>query len=154
MTNPNDNQVKILFRFFSNLLDEWTVEILWAQPVNKVKGLYAIDNIPFYASVASGDIVFAEYDDKEQMLTYRELIESSGNSIIQVVLLDKNVSTDDIRDIFKTFECHSEKYSEGYFVLEVPAHKDYQPIKQKLSDLRDKKIIDYAEPVLSENHWY
>jgi hypothetical protein len=48
--------VKILFMFFSGVLDEWTVETLWAQTVNAEKNYYKIDNIPFYAAIASGDM--------------------------------------------------------------------------------------------------
>ena len=68
--------------------------------------------------------------------------------------MDKSVSTNDIREMFHTVGCHSEKYKEGYFVIEIPANKDYKPIKEKLSDLQLKGIIDYAEPVISEKHQY
>ena len=42
---------------------------MWAAIVDKEKGLYKIDSIPFYASIASDDIVFAEYEETENMLT-------------------------------------------------------------------------------------
>ena len=154
MTPQDDNFVKILFRFYSELLDEWTVETLWAIPIDKRKGLYKIDSIPFYASIAPGDIVFAEYDDTEKILTYKETIEYSGNSLIQVVVLNKSVVTNDIREIFNSMDCKSEKFKEAFFVLEVLADTDYQPVKQKLIELQDKGIIDYAEPVLSDKHQY
>ena len=154
MTEQQDNFVKILFRFYSDLLNKWTVETMWATIVDKDKGLYKIENIPFYASIASDDIVFAEYDDTEKMLTYKETIEYSGNSLIQVVIMDKSVVTNDIRDIFNSMDCKSEKFKEGYFVIEILADKDYSPIKQSLTELQDKGIIDYAEPVLSDKHYY
>ncbi len=154
MTQQDDNFVKILSRFYSNVLDEWTVETMWAEVVDKDKGLYKIDSIPFYASIASNDIVFAEYDDAEKMLTYKETVEYSGNSLIQVVIMDKSVVTNDIRDIFNSMDCQSEKFKEGYFVIEILADKNYKPIKQKLTELQDQGIIDYAEPVLSDKHQY
>lgn len=154
MTTTDEKFVKILFRFYSDVLDEWTVETMWAEIIDVNKGLYKIANIPFYASIASDDIVFAEYDDAEKMLTYRETIEYSGNSIIQVIVLDKTFITNEIRDIFNNLNCKSEKFKEWYFVIEVPADKNYEPIKQKLSELQDKEIIDYAEPILSEQHQY
>jgi hypothetical protein len=154
MAQQDDKFVKILFRFYSNVLDEWTVETMWAETVDKDKGLYKIDNIPFYAPIASDDIVFAEYDNTEKMLTYRETVEYSGNSLIQVVIMDKSIVTNAIRDIFKSMNCKSEKFKEGYFVIEILADKDYKPIKQKLTELQDKGVIDYAEPVLSDNHHY
>jgi len=88
------------------------------------------------------------------MLTYIETIEYSGNSLVQVVIMGKSIATNDIRDIFNSLDCKSEKFKEGYFVIEVLADKQYEPIKQKLSELQDKGIIDYAEPVLSEQHQY
>ena len=154
MTQHDDKFVKILVRFYNNVLDEWTVETMWAETVDKVKGLYKIDNIPFYASIASDDVVFAEYDETEKMLTYRETVEYSGNSLVQVVIMDKSVLTNDIRDIFNAMGCKSEKFKEGYFVLEILAQKDYGLIKQKLNELQDNGIIDYAEPILSDNHRY
>jgi hypothetical protein len=154
MTTQDSNYVKILFRFHSDVLDEETVETMWATIVDKDKGLYKIDNIPFYVSIASGDIVFAERDEDEEMLTYRYTVEYSGNSLIQVIIMDKSAVTNDIRDIFNTMDSRSEKFEEGYFVIEVLADKDYKPIKLMLSELQDKGIIDYAEPVISENHQY
>jgi len=154
MTQQDDNFVRLLFRFYSDALEDWTVETLWAQMLSKEKGLYKIFNIPFYAPIASDDIVFAEYDDTEKMLTYKETVEYSGNSIIQVVILDKSVVTNDIRDIFNSMDCKSEKLKEGYFVIVILADKEYEPIKQKLTELQDKGIIDYAEPVLSDKHQY
>jgi len=154
MAIPDDKYVKILFRFYSTVLEEWTVETMWAQIIDSDRGLYKIDNIPFYASITSGDIVFAEYDNDEKMLTYRETVEYSDNSIVQVVILDKNVVTNDIRDIFKSLGCSSEKAKEGYFVLEIPADKDYAPIRERLNALEDKGTIAYAEPCLSDKHRY
>jgi hypothetical protein len=146
--------VKILFRFYSNVLEQWTVETMWAETMDVDKGLYKLDNIPFYAAIACGNIVLAEYDEDEQMLTYRETVESSGNSTIQVVIMNKNVVANDIRDMFDALGCESEKFKEGYFVINVPANVNYAPVKEKLSHLRAEGIIDYAEPCLSEKHWY
>jgi len=83
MSQIQDNHVKILFRYYSNILDEWTVETMWALVVDADKGLYKLDSIPFYGPlVASDDIIFGEYDDDEEMWTYRRTVENSGNSIV------------------------------------------------------------------------
>lgn len=150
----NKLDVKILFRFFSNLLDEWTVETMWAEIINLEKGLYKLSNIPFYASVSCDDIVFAEYDQDEEILTYRKTIEHSGNSTIQVVIVNEEIITNDLREIFNDFGCESEKFNEGYFVIEIPAKVDYTPIRQKLNELEENNIISYGEPNLSNNHFY
>jgi hypothetical protein len=63
------NQVKILFRFYSAVLDEWTVETMWAEIVDAEEGHYKLDSIPFYVPlVASDDVIRAAYDDAELML--------------------------------------------------------------------------------------
>src|SRR5688572_16715838 len=103
MTQTKETSVKILFRFFSNVLDEWTVETLWADTVDADKGIYKLDSIPFYAPVASDD--FAEFDETEERLTYRETVEHSGNSTVQVVLLDTSKDINNIRDTFKDLGC-------------------------------------------------
>ena len=155
MTQPQDDHIKILFRYYSNVLEQETVETMWATIVDKDNGLYKLNNIPFYGPlVAPGDIIFAEYDQAEQMLTYRRTVEYSGNSIIQVVLLDKSKDINDIRKIFEDLGCISEKVNDGYFSMEVPADKDYRPIKQRLTKLEETAIIGYAEPCLSEKHGY
>ena len=154
MTEIKDTSVKLLFRFFSNVLDEWTVETMWADIVDIEKGLYKVDSIPFYASVASDDIVFAEFDETEQILTYRETVKHSGNSTVQVVIMDRQADTNEIINIFSALGCVSEKLNDGYFAMEIPFDKEYTPVRQKLIELEGKEIIGYAEPCLSDKHQY
>jgi hypothetical protein len=121
--------------------------------VDADKGIYKIDNIPFYGPlVASDDIVFAEYDEDEQMLTYRRTVEYSGNSIVLVVLMDKTRDIKDIRNIFNEFGCVSERVNDGYFAMEIPFDKEYTPVRKKLTELEKEGIISYAEPCLSDKH--
>jgi hypothetical protein len=144
---------KILFRFYSNIFDEEMVETMWAIVIDENKGLFKLDNIPFYAPlIASDDLIFAEYDESEQMLTYRKTVEYSGNSLIQVVIMDKNTDTNSIRNSFKDLGCQSEKVNEGYFSIEIPSNLNYKPIKYRLDELQGSDIIGYAEPCLSEIH--
>jgi len=144
---------KILFRFHSDIFDEEMVETMWALVVDKEKGLFRLDNIPFYAPlIASDDLIFAEFDESEQMLTYRKTAEYSGNSVVQIVIMDKETNTNKIRDLFNDLGCTSEKVKEGYFSMEVPHNIDYKPIKVKLEELASRTVIDYAEPCLSDKH--
>ena len=149
-----DNYAKILFAFHSDILDEWTVETLWAEVVDKEKGYYKLDNIPFYAPVACDDIVLAKYDESEERLVYIETVVYSGNSTIQIIILDNEKDTNTIRKLFEELGCDSEQYTEGYFVINVPAHINYQPVKLKLDQLQKNEVLDYAEPCLSSNHQY
>lgn len=154
-TDQDGNAVKICFSFHSNILDEWTVETMWAETIDVGKGLYKLDNIPFYAPlVASDDIVFAEYDETEERLMYRHTVESSGNSTIHVVIMDKSVNKEPIREAFNQLGCISEGLNDGYFALEVPATIDYKSIRAKLQELEDRGIIGFAESCLSYRHQY
>lgn len=64
-----DNNVNILFPFQNDIFDEEMVETVWAAFVDMNNGLYTLDNIPFYAPlVASDDIIFAEFDEQQQMI--------------------------------------------------------------------------------------
>ncbi|MES2063012.1 MAG: DUF4265 domain-containing protein [Bacteroidota bacterium] len=150
-----DNYVKILFRFYSDVLEEETAETMWAIIVDQEKGLYKLDSIPFYAPlIASNDIFFAEYDEKETMLTYRKTIEYSGNSTIWVVVMDNSVEVNEIRKNFENIGCVSEKMNDAYFTMEIPAIIDYKIIKKELEELEQKEIIGYSEPCLSNLHQY
>jgi hypothetical protein len=153
MASPDDNHTKVLFRFYSDVMEREMVETMWAKTIDKDKGLYQLASIPFYApNLALGDLVRAEHDAAEGMLTYREICGYSGHSTLQVAILDKATVTNDIRGIFETLGCSSEKFKEGYFVIDVPDGVDYRPIKGMLNDLSGKGIIDYAEACLAEGH--
>jgi len=148
-----NEQVKILFNFHSNIFDEQMVETVWANTIDKEKGLYRIDNIPFYIPmVASEDIVFAKFDKTEQMLTYRKTAEYSGRTVVQVVVMDKTTETNIIRETFHKLGCESEKENEGYFSMEIPVDLNYKPIKRELDRMESAEIIGYAEPTISDKH--
>lgn len=155
MTSQDTNYVKIKFRFYSDIFEEEMVETLWASIVNEGKGLYRLDSIPFYAPlVASEDIVFAEFDDQEQMLIYRKTVIDSGNSTVQVMLLDNSKDLDQIRDVFKKLGCVSEKLNDRFFSMLIPSVIDYKNIKMKLDELNTEGTIGYAEPCLADGHRY
>ena len=126
---------------------------MWATVVDQEKGWYKIDNIPFYGpAIASDDIVYAEFDDDEQMLTYKKTVSHSGNSIVQVILMNDSNPINEIRKVFELMGCPSERINDKYFSLEIPKSVDYLPIKLKLQKLEDSGDIGYAEPILSSQH--
>ncbi|RYG40397.1 MAG: DUF4265 domain-containing protein, partial [Chitinophagaceae bacterium] len=111
-----------------------------------------IDNIPFYAPHACGDIVFAEYDPDEERLTYRETVSFSDNSTIQVILFDEFIDYHTVTDPLMLLGCEFEGVRKRYFVLNIPGHISYKPIREALTRLKDQGVLDYAEPVLSPKH--
>lgn len=149
------NEVRILFRFYSEEFENEMKEIMWGLPVDTERGFYQLDSLPFYIPfVATDDIVHAEWDEEENMLAYRETVQPSGNSIIWVVVTDEDIDIDDIRFQFFEMNCMSEAVSDHFFSMEVKASTSYLQVKNHLNKLRSQGILDYKESCLSENHQY
>ncbi|MEQ8241152.1 MAG: DUF4265 domain-containing protein [Cyclobacteriaceae bacterium] len=148
-----DKYAKILFKYHSNVLDEITVETMWAVKVEPENGIYRLDSIPFYGPlIATDDEFFAEYDESEQRLTYRKTTKHSGNSIVLVVIVQEGFDKEIIREEFKRLNCKSEGLNESYFSMEVIESIDYKTIQERLEELEKEGIIEYSEPCLSEKH--
>jgi len=153
MTTENDKYTKVLFRYHSNVLDETIVETMWAIIIDEKNGIYKLDSIPFYGPlIATDDEFYAEFDESEQMLTYRETTKHSGNSIVLVSISKEGIDKEVIRDEFKSMGCTSEGLDESYFSMEVPVSSDYSAIKKKLDVYVKQGKLDYAESCLSEKH--
>ncbi|WP_211318946.1 DUF4265 domain-containing protein [Mucilaginibacter oryzae] len=126
---------------------------MWATVVNEAEGLYKLENIPFYLPLlAANDIVFAEYDEDEQMLTYRETIEYSGHSTVHVILMDETTDIKNVGKIFEELGCNWEGLNNKYFAMDIPALIDYRLVQARLQELKDKDVIDFAESSLAEGH--
>jgi hypothetical protein len=150
-----ESKVRILFRFYSEVLEEDMEETIWADIVNANLGHYRLDSIPFYVPfIATDDIVNAEYDDVEEMLLYKETVSPSGNSTLWIVIIDDKANTDEIRDAFYEMDCLSDALSYHFFTMEVKAKTNYHIIKNKLNELKAEGMIDYMEGCLSVNHQY
>ena len=148
-----ETHAKILFRYHSDVLDEEVVETMWSEIIDLEKGIYKLDNIPFYGPlIATDDIFYAKYDESEEMVTYKETIAISGNSIIQVVILKDNFDKEIIREKLKLMDCLSEGLNEKYFAVEIKKDVDYSVVKHFLSEYFELGILDFAEPCLSKKH--
>jgi hypothetical protein len=146
-------RVKVLFRFYSRVLEKDVIETMWAVVIDKSNGLYKLDSIPFYGPpIASGDIFFAEFDKDEDMLIFRKVRKISGNSIVQVILLKDPFDTTGFRDTLTRLGCIYEGLKDRYFAVEIPAKENYLPVKVFLESLKQSGTIDYAEAVLSDGH--
>ena len=152
---PGTELVQVFFRFYSEIMEEETTETLWAEVVHLEHGYYKLNSIPFYAAkIAPGDVIWAEYNNNEGMLTYRKTVKHSGNSIIHAIIMDDAHKVDDISEIFEAMGCEPAVINHKYFALKVPAAMDYIPVKRKLDELEKNEIIGYAESCLSEKHQY
>ncbi|SFU67401.1 protein of unknown function [Pustulibacterium marinum] len=153
MTKTIEKYEKILFKYHSNVLDELTVETMWAEIIDKDKGIYKLDNIPFYGpQIATDDQFYAEFDESEKMLTYKKTIKHSGNSIILVIITKKGFDKEIIRNRFKELNCKSEGLNESYFSMEILKDVNYSKIQKILTEYENDGILEYAEPCLSEKH--
>lgn len=144
---------KIVFKYYSTYLEEIVSETMWAEIVDLEKGYYKLDNIPFFGPlIATDDIFRAEYDETEKLLMHRETIESSGNSIVQVLVLDKEFDKEIIREKLKMVNCISEALNDTFFAVEIVKNTDYSLVKSILNEYESEVIIEFTEPCLSEKH--
>lgn len=151
----DDKKVKILFRFYSEVLEQEMEESIWADIVNANLGHYKLDSIPFYVPfIATDDMVYAEYDDEQGMLLYKETVKPSGNSTIWIAIINEAADINEIRDTFFDLGCLSDAISRHYFTMEVKAETNYLLIKNKLNELKSDDMIDYMEGCLSVAHQY
>ncbi len=153
MTETKAKYEKILFKYLSPVLDELVVETMWAIEIDRAKGIYQLDSIPFYGPlIATDDEFYAEFDESEQMLIYRKTTKYSGNSIVLVSVCAKDFDKEIIRDRFKVLNCASEGLNDYYFSMEILKDVNYATIRKMLTTYENEKFIEYAEPCLSEKH--
>lgn len=144
---------KILFKYYSDYLEDTVAETMWAQIIDLEKGLFKLDNIPFFGPlIATDDLFYAEFDEEEKRFVYKETIENSGNSIVQVVILEKGFDNEIIREKLKAINCLSEGLNDTFISVEVVRDVDYSLVRSVLGEYESEGIIQYAEPCLSDKH--
>ncbi|AXB57848.1 DUF4265 domain-containing protein [Flavobacterium fluviale] len=149
----SETHKKILFKYYSDYLDEVVSETMWAEIIDLEKGLFKLDNIPFFGPlIATDDIFYAEFDETEERFMHRKTIQNSGNSIVQIAILEKGFDKEIIREKLKAINCLSEGLNETFFAAEIAKDVDYTLVRSLLTDYESKEIIEYAEPCLSEKH--
>lgn len=150
---PEETHKKILFKYYSTYLEEIVSETMWAEIVDEEKGYYKLDNIPFFGPlIATDDIFRAEYDEDEKRLVHRETIESSGNSIVQVLILEEGFNKEIIKEKLKAIDCVSEGLNDTFFAVEIARNVDYSLVKNILNEYESNSVIEFAEPCLSDKH--
>ena len=144
---------KIIFRYYSDVLEEEIVETMWAEIIDEENNVYKLDSIPFYGPlIATNDIFHAEFDENEGGLTFKEVIEYSGNSIVQVVITQEDFDKEIIRDELRDLNCQSEGLNDQFFSVEILEEIDYKTIKSLLDKYEESGVLSYAEPILSAKH--
>ncbi|KQO21219.1 hypothetical protein ASF10_13945 [Flavobacterium sp. Leaf82] len=144
---------KILFKYYSTYLEEVVSETMWAEIIDAEKGYFKLDNIPFFGPlIATDDIFRAEYDEDEKTFIHRETIESSGNSIVQVLILQEGFDKEIIREKLKSINCVSEALNDTFLAVEIIKSVDYSIVKSLLDEYESLAVIEYAEPCISEKH--
>lgn len=144
---------KILFKYYSDYLEDTVSETMWAEIVNLEKGLFKLDNIPFFGPlIATDDLFYAEFDEDEKRLVYKETIENSGNSIVQIIILEKGFDKEIIREKLKAINCLSEGLNDNFISVEVVRDVDYSIVRSILNEYEAQEIVQYAEPCLSDKH--
>lgn len=144
---------KILFKYYSTYLEEIVSETMWAEIIDLEKGQYKLDNIPFFGPlIATDDIFRAVYDENEKCLMHKETLEHSGNSIIQILILEKGFDKEIIRQKLKAINCLSEGLNDTFLAVEITKDTDYSIVKSLLNEYESNGIIEFAEPCLSDKH--
>ncbi|MFB9080448.1 DUF4265 domain-containing protein [Flavobacterium procerum] len=149
----SETHKKILFKYYSDYLDEVVSETMWAEIIDLEKGLFKLDNIPFFGPlIATDDLFYAEYDEDEERYMHKKTIQNSGNSIVQIAILEKGFDKEVIREKLKNLNCLSEGLNETFFAAEITKDVDYSLVRSLLNEYESQEIIEYAEPCLSEKH--
>ncbi|MEG2102706.1 MAG: DUF4265 domain-containing protein [Flavobacterium sp.] len=144
---------KILFKYYSDYLEETVSETMWAEIVDLEKGLFKLDNIPFFgALIATDDLFYAELDEKEERLVYQKTIENSGNSIVQILILEKDFDKEIIIEKLKAINCLSESLNDTFLAVEIARETDYSIVRSVLNEYETLSVFEFAEPCLSEKH--
>ena len=144
---------KILFKYYSTYLEEIVSETMWAEIIDLEKGYFKLDNIPFFGPlIATDDIFRAEYDENEKIFMHKETIENSGNSIVQVLVLEEGFDKEIIREKLKMINCVSEVLNDTFFAVEIVRNTDYSLVKSILDEYESLAVIEFAESCLSDKH--
>lgn len=138
-----------LWLVYENVDGNLAKEFVWA---SKVPSGWKIDDIPFFAkNVAVDGVVTVEA--AEGGMYFDELVSESGNSTLQVVVLDERVALETI-DKLVELGCDWEGYGEKnlYLAVNVPSQINYLQVKEYLESALSIGSIDFRVACLSSMH--
>ncbi len=153
MNKQQEEFAQIKITYHSEVLERETEEILWAIPVDTEKGLFKIDNIPFYGpELSCEDIVLASVSQDKAVYNFEQVYQYSGNSTIQVIVQSEKYNKEDLYNEILYAQTEIELVDEYYFVINVPEGTCYKNVYAILAALEDEKVITFAEVCLSPKH--
>jgi hypothetical protein len=140
---------KITFEFFNEILERDEVETMQAKAMDEQKGTFQLAEIPFFVKgFALEDIVLAV--EEKGLLKVKELVQESGNSTINVILLkgrNKGRILHELSGLGCTWK-GMEQVVPGYYAVNVPGDAGYKPVLQFLKTERKEGILDFREACL------
>jgi hypothetical protein len=140
--------IKIEIALVYKIEDEYKMEWVDAE---KTGDNFRILSIPAFAGyVAYGDIVSAKYEDG--ILFFDDLIQSSGHSVIHIVVLNKDASPIIIDELIEMGLGVNPIADESYLVIDVPGHIDYRALLIYLLRQFEIDNLDFKESCLSDQH--
>ena len=109
---------------------------------------YRIKSIPFHASkIALYDLI--DTRNREGILYFHRIIESSGRNVIQMTLLKQRQISNIVRNL-ERFGCMSRRSDNKHGIaFDVPKHVPYRPIKDWLDQGEREQRWGYREACLS-----
>jgi hypothetical protein len=130
-----------------------SVESLNALPLGK--GLFKIENAPFFASeISFNDIVRANPTERENQYEFEEVVQASSFTSLSIVILD-SIMDSFLMDLLRGLGCVIEYGEFGVYrilAVAVPASTDYQALRKQLQTLEDRESLSFAELAISKNH--
>ena len=85
-------------------------------------------------------------------MVYQKTIESSGNSIVQILILEKDFDKEIIIEKLKAINCLSESLNDTFLAVEIARETDYSIVRSVLNEYETLSVFEFAEPCLSEKH--
>lgn len=147
MDSPEKIQLVLVYRH------EPGDEEIFSERVDAVKtgDYYKLVHVPAFApNIAYGDIVKVEYDDGEYY--FNELVEESGFSVVHVIIWNSQVKESVINALTQLCCGVNTNVADDYMVISVPVDVPYLPVREYLTEQKERGDIDFGETCLSTVH--
>ena len=122
-------------------------ELVWVTPTGEHRGV--IDNIPFFATVATlGDVI--EYESSGEQARYSKTLARSGNSLIRVAYV-RDSDLDPVRIALVALGCEVEHdATHQLLAVNVPPSVPLVDVQAYLGSAAQSREIEFEEPILMQ----